>query len=1167
MSSSEAREPIEQLAEEFVERWRRGEQPSIAEYLDRRPDLAEQIQRLFPTLLLMEQLGAAGPASSTRSVPTSLTRLGEYRILREIGRGGMGVVFEAVQESLGRHVALKVLPPALCRDKYLERFQREAKAAARLHHTNIVPVFGVGSDAGMHFYVMQFIAGRGLDRVLDEVRGLRQDSTCSRPVDSPLSSLAQSLLSGRFSPEAGPLEDQDVSRTAILVQPQEAARSAGDPYFRTVARLGLQAAQALHHAHSQGVLHRDVKPSNLLLDAAGMVWVADFGLAKADDAEDLTDTGDLIGTLRYMAPERLQGRCDARSDVYGLGSTLYELLALRPAFDAPGRLRLMDQVAHGTAPRLRHLVPGLPRDLEMVVTKAMAREPGDRYLTAQELADDLDRFLSDRPVQARRIAFVERLGRWCRRHPAVAALSAAVVFLMLASGLAGWWAAGRLRQEVAAVQFAQRNTARRLNEARQAVWDARLAQARAGRASRLPGQRFKSLEALAEAARIQPSRELRNEAAACLALTDIRTQDEWDADLQTDRLTYSTGVAFDPTLEHHAATLADGSIVIHATATNLLVKRLQGSGDPADFIRFSPDGRYLLARYNSTSVSCRVWNWRTGELVLERSLPGAVSLTMDFLPDSALLVLGSANQLESIALPSGQTVTTVRLDITPGWVAVDGGMADLVAISAQTGAKLRVVERRTGKVVASWDRLPAELVAVAWQPGCSRFAASGRDGNLYLFELDSRIPPTSLRGHLLEARELAFTPDGNLLVSRGWDGTTRFWDTVGGLEILRVRGASFLGFDREGRRLAYRGYNSRRLGIWELAERTICRVLSNRSQIPQGHAGVSFSPDSRLLAVATSAGVTLWDPFEGTERGFFGLGPTTDLLFDPAGRFLYMTGNKGTRIAKLTRIEHDGNILWQIPPPVPWIGPLWPNNGFQMACDRAGNRIAVVARFRQVTIVPPPGQSGATVALTGHPQVSSVAISPDGRFAATGTWRGAGVMVWNAQTGTLVQSLPTMESAGVGFTLDGKQLLVLESEGTYRAYRVGSWEKLWERSTPETGFTRGLRAALHPGGRIMAHVSDRVNLRLVDLQSGTELAVLPVPESQNLAAYEFSPDGRFLAAVTVRGVVQLWDLERLRAVLRDMELDWELPDKPDNLVRSSADGMPGTLQARLDQAP
>jgi serine/threonine protein kinase len=562
------RDPLDILAEEYVERFRRGERPTVAEYARRHPELAGRIRELFPALILMERLGPAPGADP----PRGPGRLGEYRIVREIGRGGMGVVYEAVQESLGRRVALKVLPAERCRGQFLERFWREARAAARLHHTNIVPVFGVGQDGGTHYYVMQYIDGRGLDRLLCEVRQLRGASTGphgragdTATADEP-SELARSLLTGQFP--GHPPETPPPDRPAA-VAPADGA------YYRTVARLGLQAAEALEHAHAQGVLHRDVKPSNLLLDSLGTLWVADFGLAKAADGKDLTHTDDLVGTLRYMAPERFRGQADARSDVYSLGATLYELLALCPALDGPDRLQLMDRIAHGTPAPLRQIDPSIPRDLETVVGKAMAREPRDRYATARALAEDLERFLADRPIRARRAGLLEQALRWRKRHPAVAALSAAVVFLLAFSAGGGWWAAAKYREQVATVSRAERDTTDRL-------WEARLAQARAGRASRLPGQRFKSLEALAEAARIRPSRELRDEAIACLALVDVQVERQWPEDIETDRLEYSTGVAFDAGLEHYAFSDGAGAVHVRSAEDGRELARLGGGAKPAE---------------------------------------------------------------------------------------------------------------------------------------------------------------------------------------------------------------------------------------------------------------------------------------------------------------------------------------------------------------------------------------------------------------------------------------------------------------------------------------------------------------------------------------------------------------------------------------------------------
>jgi serine/threonine protein kinase/Flp pilus assembly protein TadD len=414
------------------------------------------------------------PASRTNSIPN---QLGEYRILREIGRGGMGVVYEAVQESLGRHVALKVLPFAgLLGPTHLERFRREARAAAKLHHTNIVPVFAVGAHAGVHYYAMQYIHGRGLDQVLREVRLLRSDRQAA-PVEARdlAAHVAASLVTGRF---ARPLPANQNGSSEGMVQhpprltappsegsrlanggevPLSSARSDTDlsgrsstEYFRRVARLGVQVAEGLAYAHHQGILHRDIKPSNLLLDTAGTIWITDFGLAKAEDGAELTSPGDIVGTLRYMAPERFDGHAAPYSDVYSLGLTLYEMLTLRPAFDDSDRPRLIDRARHETPPAPRQIDARIPRDLETIVLKAMAREPGDRYATAELLAEDLRLFLADRPILARRSSLIEQAWRWGRRNPALAALLATLLFLLMGGiSTALWYVQDRAQRAAA----------------------------------------------------------------------------------------------------------------------------------------------------------------------------------------------------------------------------------------------------------------------------------------------------------------------------------------------------------------------------------------------------------------------------------------------------------------------------------------------------------------------------------------------------------------------------------------------------------------------------------------------------------------------------------------------------------------------------------------------
>ncbi|MGP0062893.1 MAG: protein kinase domain-containing protein, partial [Isosphaeraceae bacterium] len=457
-AASSGFDPIDDLVESFLERYRQGDRPSLTEYTDRHPELADRIRDLFPALLVIEEIGSGGGphadrADSRASMPH---RLGEYLLIRRVGSGGMGIVYEAIHESLGRHVALKTLPSHHLDDaNRLERFRREARAAARLHHTHIVPIYGIGEHDGLHFYTMQFIRGQGLDAVLQEVKRLRRDpspSGSARATDGQVSSitLARGLRAGRFPADEARSPALDVPRTnrdrptepasSILPSPASRDRTAmtGQPeaeYFHTVARIGAHVAEALEYAHQQGILHRDIKPANLLLDAQGQVWITDFGLAKAQDSDELTRTGDIVGTLRYMAPERFNGWSDPRSDVYALGATLYELSTLRPAFEESDRIRLIEQVVHHGPPPPRQLDPKIPRDLETIVLKAMAREPGERYPTAEQLAEDLRRFVAGRPILARRSGTVERSWRWSKRNPLLAGATAAAAIALLAVAL------------------------------------------------------------------------------------------------------------------------------------------------------------------------------------------------------------------------------------------------------------------------------------------------------------------------------------------------------------------------------------------------------------------------------------------------------------------------------------------------------------------------------------------------------------------------------------------------------------------------------------------------------------------------------------------------------------------------------------------------------------
>jgi serine/threonine protein kinase len=454
VNESRDRDPVEVLGEEFLARRRRGENPQIHQYISSHRQYAEQISALFPAMIAMEDLKHLKTNSGERPIRLHvdrLERLGDYKIVREIGHGGMGIVYEAEQRSLHRRVAVKVFPKQAFGDSHqLKRFQREAETAGKLHHTNIVPVFGVGQQDGMHYFVMQYIDGVALDEV---IKGLRPESETSfgsdqwirqvvqqqrpprpaQPQSSRSGSSRQQVsepgkLSGEPVIELGPqdLVESKHSSSSKPVSSSKQSRRFGRDHWRQIAAIGIQVAEALQYAHNAGVLHRDIKPSNLILDSELRVWVTDFGLAVTHEQERISRSGDVVGTLRYMSPEQLHGNCDPRSDVYGLGLTLYELTTLRPAFDSESRGSLLQQVSKCSPAPPRSICRELPNDLETIVLKAIARSPSDRYRSAQALAEDLRRFCEDRPIRARRTGPLERLARWSRRNPALAGMSLAL---------------------------------------------------------------------------------------------------------------------------------------------------------------------------------------------------------------------------------------------------------------------------------------------------------------------------------------------------------------------------------------------------------------------------------------------------------------------------------------------------------------------------------------------------------------------------------------------------------------------------------------------------------------------------------------------------------------------------------------------------------------------
>jgi serine/threonine protein kinase len=441
----------------LVQALENGQVPDRQGVLAAHPEFAAELAEFFAGRDCLARLTGPEPGGLRTPGPAAdLGRLGDFRLLREVGRGGMGTVYEAEQLSLNRRVALKVLPFAAALDpRQLQRFKNETQAAALLHHPHIVPIYAVGCERGIHYYTMQFIDGQSLAAL---IQGLRQ------PPGGPAPAVAHSTsVPTGGTPAAPPWDRIPILSSArqdwnpVPQSPPDGLAAAGidtvsppagnsterssrrwkSQYCRRVAHLGRTAAEALEHAHQLGVVHRDVKPANLLLDRRGELWVTDFGLALLQNTAGPTATGELVGTLRYMSPEQAgaqRGLVDHRTDVYSLGVTLYELLTLHPLFEGDDPRRLLRQIAEEEPRPPRSVDDAIPVELDLVVLKALAKDPAERYATAQELADDLQRFLGDQPVRARRPTLLDWTTKWARRHRGLVA-SAVGMLLLATTGL------------------------------------------------------------------------------------------------------------------------------------------------------------------------------------------------------------------------------------------------------------------------------------------------------------------------------------------------------------------------------------------------------------------------------------------------------------------------------------------------------------------------------------------------------------------------------------------------------------------------------------------------------------------------------------------------------------------------------------------------------------
>jgi WD40 repeat protein/serine/threonine protein kinase len=1094
--SSADRNPVDRLAEEFAERCRRGERPSLTEYAARYPDLADEIRLVFPAMAVLEHFKpdaeeATGDFGGTRTVGPCPERLGDYRLIREVGRGGMGVVYEAEQESLGRRVALKVLPGhSLLDGRQRLRFRREARAAAQLHHTNIVPVYGVGEADGLHYYAMQFIQGQPLDQVLEELRRLRQSeggqaasptprAGITPPKGSPEVSavaVAQALLSGEYNPAGAPgRPDAEApgarppaaaappAGDAASVRPSDSSApstlsASGRGYWRGVARIGVEVAEALHHAAGQGVLHRDIRPSNLLLDGQGNVWVTDFGLAKvATDRDNLTHTGDIVGTLRYMAPERFNGLGDVRGDVYSLGLTLYELLTLRPAFDETDRSRLLAQVLHGEPPRPRQVNPEVPRDLETVVLKAIAREPARRYQTAAELAEDLRCFAEDRPIHARQAGSLERLLRWSRRNPVAAALIGVSGVAMLALVGAAVALAFNVRLQ-AAMEKAEEAQGRAEQYQYFHHIDRVHAGWREGNLSQVAtlletapadrrGWEWYYLQRLCHAELVTLPGFTGWDTASVAYSSDgtriLSGPQIWDATtgrvIRTVDLEADTNAAPSPDGKRWAAASPkDGKVRVWDAESGQELFTFQ-SNELKLF--FSSDGKRLITC--DWAGALQAWDVTTGQKLFElKDHPVGINRAV-FSPDGKHLITACADG--KVRFWDPLTGRPGRELMAHGWEVWDAEFSPDGArlATASYDRTVKVWDVAAGREIHTLKGHNNFVVAVTFSPDGARLASASLDGAIKLWDAAGGAELLTLKGHTGTIVGLAFSPDGAHLASASLDGTVKVWDTTINPEARvfqwHTEWVSKVAFSPDDTRFATSGID----GLVK-----VCGVRTGQELLTlKGHVGkavgVAFSPDGKRLA---SGGyedntVRVWDALNGREvlvlKGH--TGPVTGVKYSP----------DGTRLASSSK---DGTVkIWD-----PATGdPVQTLTGHKggvsgLAFSPDGKRLASTSEDMTVKVWDvATGQEYVT--LRGHGiYPTGVVFSPDGTRLASAAYDRT-VKVWDVGTGSLIRTLQghTWFLDSVDFSPDGRRLVSAGKDGAVKLWDVESGQEvltLWGKA-------------------------------------------------------------------------------------------------------------------------